>query len=205
MRGDLAHCPKTGALLSEERYPREWHPALSIRAPEPDKFNEAPMTPMGQGANFSAASGIKGYFRRKRDRHAPDSDPSMDRQACLAIDRLKEPERDTHDDYLWFALAEWLHRHGDYPLADLEWMRACVEPGCPSCHCPLRWEQDVHGTVLGSCSVGCKYSMGEGDSQYVTAYANERITEIVKKAFNRAFRADDVSKPIREVRFLAVN
>ena len=193
MRGKHAFEPSTGALLADQRERPGYLPTHApIRAPEPDQFNEAPTEPYSCGANFSSSSALIGYFRRMHDQHTPDPNPTMDRQAALAIKRLKEPESDIHDDYCWFAIAERLLRHDDYSRDELGWMHSCVQVGCPSCYSKLKWEQDIHGRALGKCSKHCETA---------GMYVNDQIREIIRERYNRVFRPGDLP-PIDSLRFL---
>ena len=197
MRGNHAFCPSSGALLSDERErPQEYRPSASpVRAPEPDEINQHLIEPYSRGANHSSASALVGYFRRMRRRYAPETSPTIARQAALAIQRLKEPETDVHDDYLWFALAERLHRAEDYSRDELDWLWHCVELSCPHCFGPITDEPVVtapHGTK-SKCAINCT-----DDNRHVDGEIRSRIL----KAYNRAFRKPDGRKPIGGLRVL---
>jgi hypothetical protein len=196
MRGKHAFCPSSGALLSDERErPQEYRPGASpVRAPEPDEINQTLLEPYSRGANHSSASALVGYFRRMRRRHAPEASPTIARQAALAIQRLKEPETDVHDDYLWFALAERLHRAEDYSRDELDWLWQCVELSCPRCYGPLRDEPVIiEDAAKSKCAINCT-----DDNRYV----DDEIRETILKAYNKAFRKPDGRKLIEGLRVL---
>ncbi|WP_273835157.1 hypothetical protein [Halococcus sp. PRR34] len=190
MRGKHAFCPSSGALLADERErPQEYRPGASpVRAPEPDEINEILIEPYSRGANHSSASALVGYFRRMRKRHAPEADPTIARQAALAIQRLKEPEDDVHDDYLWYALAERLHRHDDYTQDALDWLWQCVELSCPHCFGPITDEPViVEDAVHSKCAINCT-----DDNRYVDDEIRERMLEAYNEAFRRADGRRDI-------------
>jgi hypothetical protein len=199
MRGPQAFCPSTGAPLSDERErPQLYRPGASpVRAPKPDDFGEAPTTPLSRGANYSSTAALKRYFRRSYATHAPTDDGTVVRQAAAAIERLKEPETDVHDDHLWFALAERLHRKYDYSAAALSWMWACVDLGCPHCYGVVTEEwRASEGEIQRKCAINCT-----DDNRYVDG----EIRESIEEAYNKSFRRSDGVKDIEELRVVDVS
>ena len=178
MIGSDAFCPKTGALLSDQRhYDRRGRP---YRAVVGDGLNvetsiEGELT---NGAIRSSAAALARYFRGCHRRH-DEPDGALYRRASLAIRRLKRMAtgREEADVYVWYALYHRLDRLGHAT----KWMHSDVEPRCPDCHGRLKYTALGSG-VSAQCGTNC-------DGRHTDRL--EEIREVVVALYTVAFPDDE--------------
>jgi len=185
MRGPLAYCPRSGASLDpdRDRVPSR-HGLRNLRDPE----SEA--EPLTQGSNFSTRLATCRYFKRAYERTHDELDATVYRQACEAIRRLTALDPTPHDDYVWIALKERLHRHDDLPVADLEWMDSFVDLSCPRCYGQMIVEEAGNGYPMRRCASHCE------EQPRSIEYRDGEIVAAIVSAYNRAFRAADFAREI---------
>lgn len=164
MKGIHRHSPRTGAELSRKyRYP----------GTVPLRESEAGDGELTNGELVARdPTALLTYFKRCHRKHHDDPDPSLYQTAWSGIQGLRKA--DPWDCWLWYALAEYLHRQ-DY---DTGWMLAHAEARCPRCSSRLRYEDSVFGFPNMICASSC--SGGDSDR---TIEVRDRIEAVYEAAF----------------------
>lgn len=166
MKGQHKFAPSSGAELSrDQRYPG----TIPLR--------EA-LDGSGELSNGKLVSddstALKRYFKRMHQRRHDETDSDLYRAASLGILRLRES--DPWDCWLWYALAERLHRKGH----EVEWMLDHVEARCPRCSSRLQYEPSATGYTHAKCASSC----GADSSNDRTVEIVERILDLYQTAFD---------------------
>lgn len=167
MKGPDAICPESGASLSEQR-----HPDQRRRPHREPRIDSSAL--LSTGEETSSTHALKRFFRRTHDTAVDAPSPSVLGKACHHIDTLRAACPDTRDEWIWFALAEKLHRD-DYTVG---WMRAYVDPVCPHCGSELAVDLAPCEEVLPKCGVNCR-----DDNNYVAGDIADRVRETYNTAF----------------------
>lgn len=167
MKGPDAMCPETGSPLSEQRHPDERRrPHREPTGPE--------SALLSTGAETSSAHSLKRLFRRSLDDGRDDPPGKLLSRACYHLDTLRAACPDVRDEWIWYALAEKLHRDD----LDAGWMRAYVDPVCPHCGSELAVELAPREDILPKCGVNCR-----DDNRYVAGDIAERVRDTYNAAF----------------------
>jgi len=141
MKGAHNFSPSNGAELSRDRL----YPGTIPLREALDGSGE-----LSNGKLVSdSATALARYFKRMHQRRHDSEDADLYRAAALAIKRLRE--QDPWDCWLWYALAERLHRKDH----DVEWMLDHVEARCPRCSSQLQYEPSVSGYANAKCASSC--------------------------------------------------
>ena len=140
MKGAHKFSPSSGAALSRDR-----------RYPGTIPLREA-IDGSGELTNgrlvSNGSKALLGYFRRTHQEHAAE-DVGLYRRAAVAIQSLRK--QDPWDCWLWYALAERLHREE----FDIEWMLGHADARCPRCGSQLKWEPAASGYPFARCASSC--------------------------------------------------
>lgn len=165
MKGPHAICAETGADLSEDRHPDEH--GIPEREPETRDHDV-----LSNGATHSSRLALLRFFRRKHAALADDPGDDAPARAARYLRALKS-ETDARDEWVWYALAERLHRDG----FDIAWMRmADVVLVCPHCSSWLTYRPSPSGDILPKCGATCTDDYLFGD-----------IREVLRATYNAAF------------------
>lgn len=166
MKGAHKFSPRSGAELSDEQH----YPGTIPQREALDGSGE-----LTNGELVSKGSrALVGRFRRLQERHDRD-DPALTRAAAAAIQKLRK--QDPWDCWLWYTLAEHLHRRDDVD-AGVEWMLGHVDPRCPRCSSRTKLEHSVAGYPNVKCASHCQHTND------VTIAVVERILELYNAAFD---------------------
>ena len=169
MKGAHKFSPSTGAELSRDQlYPG----TIPLR----EALDGSGELSNGKLVSDDAIALLR-YFKRMHHRRHDIEDVDLYRAAALAIKRLRQ--HDPWDCWLWFALAERLHRK-DFETA---WMLDHVEARCPRCSSRLRFEPSVTGYAKAMCASSCG-----ADSQDRTIEIVERILNLYADTFGEVDR-----------------
>jgi len=172
MKGVHKFSPSSGAPLSRDR-----------RYPGTIPLREA-LDGSGELSNgklvSDTATALARYFKRMHQRRHDADDAELYQAAALAIKRLRE--HDPWDCWLWYALAERLHRRDDVD-ADVAWMLDHVEARCPRCGSRLQYEPSVSGYANAKCASSC----GAGHTDR-TVEIVERVLDLYADTFDEIDR-----------------
>jgi len=140
MTGLEAHCPSSGAPLSDESvYPDQDGRSLRYSTSAWASRGGGRLT---NGERVSSQQALTGCFTRWHQTHHDDPDPGLYRTAATALRKLKSrPEGKTWNIYVWRALHTHLSRRGH----SVDWMHAHSELVCPNCHGQLVWRPTPRG------------------------------------------------------------
>lgn len=163
MKGQHKFAPRSGAALDREP---EYPGTIPLR--------EA-LDGSGELSNGTLVSesgeAIVRYFRRCHQRHH-DEAPDCYAAAALAVKRLRA--EDPWDVWVWYALAERLHRKG----YDVAWMFAHAEPRCPRCSSRLQFDDAAAGYPYAKCGASCSPQPDR------TIEIHERVEAVYETAFD---------------------
>ena len=117
------------------------------------------------------------YFKRMHQRRHAYDDPELYQAVALAVKRLRK--HDPWDCWLWYALAEHLHRAGH----DVKWMLDHAEARCPRCSSQLKHEPSASGYARAICASSCG-----ADSKDRTIEIVDRILDLYAETFEEIDR-----------------
>ncbi|WP_135852624.1 hypothetical protein [Halorussus salinus] len=145
MKGPHAICPSSGADLSEDRHPDDRGiPQREPQTPDHDVLST--------GQTHSSRRALTAFFERTHGEYADDPERTQLPSATRYLRALKS-ETDARDEWVWYALAERLHRDG----FNVGWMRmADVVLVCPHCGSWLKYRPAPKGELLPKCGVNCR-------------------------------------------------
>jgi DNA-directed RNA polymerase subunit RPC12/RpoP len=170
MKGAHKFSPTSGAKLSRDRH----YPGTLPLREALDGSGE-----LSNGKLVSDSStALARYFKRIHQRRHDTADGRLYQAAALGIARLRA--KDPWDCWLWYTLAERLHRKG----FDTEWMLDHVEARCPRCSSRLQYEPTPTGYVNALCASSCG-----ADSNNRTVEIVERILDLYEAAFDDAINS----------------
>ncbi|MFD1515096.1 hypothetical protein [Halomarina rubra] len=139
--------PQSGAPLSRDRhYPGAYRHGVRTPLNHPNaEWDDSREGALTNGELRSAQQGLLGYFRRVQ-RQVRQPEPSIDRQAALALKRLKAAT-DAIDTFVWYALAEYLARQGHW----VAWMLDHTHARSPHCASRVKFRPAV-GRLEAVCA-----------------------------------------------------
>lgn len=164
MKGVHRFSPSSGAELSRDRHRPGTIPLREALDGSGELTN-------GRLVSDTSESILR-YFRRMHQRHHPEEDVELYRRAALAIKRLRS--EDPWDCWLWFALAERLHRQ----CHQAAWMLDHADARCPRCSSRLKWEPSAAGYPFARCASSC------GKDTERTIEVMDAIQELYEAAFD---------------------
>jgi len=144
MKGQHKFSPRSGAELSDQR---EYPGTIPLR----EALDGSGELTNGELVSREATALLTRFKECHQRGHDPD--PELYFEAWNAIQALRNDE-DTPtpwDCWLWYCLAERLHREG----YDTEWMLAHVEARCPRCSSRLQYEASPMGFDVARCATKC--------------------------------------------------
>ncbi len=173
MKGPHAICPSSGADLSDDRHPDD----RGIQHREPETSDE---NVLSTGKTHSSRRALMSFFERKHSALANDAADAVVPTAIRYLRALKS-ETDARDEWIWYALAERLHREG----FEVAWMRtADVVLVCPHCGSWLKYRPAPKGDLLPKCGVNCN-----DRDEFVFGDIRREIRETYNGAFDATLDA----------------
>lgn len=194
MHGAHAFCPESGSTLSEETIVLE--NGREVRYPTGDNAYGDEAWALTTGARCSSRMALMSRFRECHERTwgtrwvDEEATEARYRRVALAIRQLKRENADVRDEWIWFALAERLHRLGD----PVDWMYDFADLCCPACEGPLQWLEAPRGT-LPVCVNRCPGTKWHGGDNYVHHRIRDRIATVYNRTFDDPIDSAQVTLP----------
>lgn len=200
--------PETGAPLSEEKnYPSgtdRYRTGVRTPVEHPDSaWKPSREGALTNGELRSSREGLLGYFERVHRIYTSDPNPRIDMAAATALRYLKSGDHSTYteDSFIWYALAERIHRQlGIYT----GWMLHFAVPRCPYCASECCFEEGVwHKEAVCASQRSATVIPDELKEQgYEPGHGNvdSAIRERVINLYNAAFSSSE-KDGISELRF----
>jgi hypothetical protein len=170
MNGLDAHCPSSGAPLSDDR--------VTPRQDGSKKhYSTSPWYARGggtltNGERVSSQEALIACATRWHRQHASEVNKSFCRAAAAGIRKLKRGPQKVWNVHVWYAL----HSHLDSRGFDVQWMVDHAEHVCPRCHGDLAWDATPRGP-RPRCRQKCRNN----------EYVHDEIADAIEAAYHRAF------------------